>query len=108
MSLAASEMEELLAASIGAQWTAFLDIGVAQDLSAAMGQQQEACGRALSLKSNLCAAMTDGVSVKDAQYVEMLITHDRVRTIWSAGSAIQDYHSWSCNNMSAQPWLCKF
>ena len=81
MSLAASELKQLLAASISGQWTAFLDIGVAQDLSAAMGQQQEACSRALSLKINLCAAMMDDLAVKHAHYIETLITHSRVRII---------------------------
>ncbi len=80
MSLAASEAGQLLAASIGAQWTAFLDMGVAQDLSAAMGRQQEACSRALSLKISLLASMKDGLAVKDAHYIETLGTHARVRS----------------------------
>lgn len=81
MSLAASEAGHLMAASIGVQWTAFLDMGVAQDLFAAMGQQQEACTQALSLKASLSAAMKDGLAFKDAHYIEMLRAHARVRNL---------------------------
>ena len=83
MSLAASKAGQLLAASISAQWSAFLDIGVAQDLSAAMGQQQEACTQALTLKASLSAAMKDGLALKDAHYIETLGAHARVRTLES-------------------------
>ena len=79
MSLAASEAGQLLAASISARWTAFLDISVAQDLSAAVDHQHEACSRALLLKISLLASMKDGLAVKDAHYVETLGTHARVR-----------------------------
>lgn len=85
MSLAASEAGQPLAASISAQWTAFLDMGVAQDLSAAMGQQQDACGRALSLKTSLLASMKDSLAVKDAHYIETLGTHARVRSVATPG-----------------------
>ncbi len=77
--MAASEAGQLLAASISTQWTAFLDMGMAQDLSAAMGQQQEACRKALSLKISLVGSMKDSLAVKDAHYVETLGTHARVR-----------------------------
>lgn len=79
MSIGASEAGQLLAASISACWIDMADIHLAEDLSAAITQQREACNQALALKDSILAALREALTGKEAHFIQGLGVYASVR-----------------------------